>query len=182
MASVKIELGQIEQSDVPLLRDFLNSRFAQYLGFSSVYSYESINQNLTGVWGDPEAYSFSIKVQPEGDFKKTVSGFCAIKNIDWIARHGELLFIKTNSNGDLLNIQECEEAARAFGMLIDYAFGELNLNKVWVEVYQGLNIKTKLEALGFVAEGVRQYAKQVSGKQVSTTIYSLLVDQYRGDK
>lgn len=179
MVDVKIELGQIEETDFPLLRGFLNSNYAQFLGFNEAYSLELINQKRGAIWGDLEAYGFSIKTQSPGDFKKTVCGFCAIRNINWVARHGEVLFIKTNSKGDITSIQDCDEAAKAFAMLIDYAFFELNMNKVWIEVYQGLNIKNKLESYGFVAEGVREFAKQMGGKQISTTIYSLLADQYR---
>jgi len=179
MTEVKIELCQIEESEIPLLRDFLNSKHAQNLGFYSAYSAEFLNQNFDMLWKDPNAYCFSIKTQHPGDFKKVVGGFCTIRNINWTARHGELLFIKINKDGNLLSIGECDEAGTAFKMLIDYCFDELNLNKVWIEIFQGYDVGATLDKLGFIAEGVRQFSRQVNAKQISTTIFSLLSEEYR---
>lgn len=170
----KIELGQVEESDIPLLREFLNSNFAQYLGMHEYLSTYDLSEGLKKAHSSNTTYIFTIKVQAPGDFKKIVRGFAALTHIDWIARNAKLSFIKVDSKGNLKTIKDSNEALKAYVLCLDYAFDSLNLHKVWVEVFEGHNITSALSSLGFVAEGVRKKCAYLNGSLVSSTICSLL--------
>lgn len=175
---IKVELSQIEESDYPLLRDTLNQDFSKYLGF-----YKFVNTHTTGKIFDnishrDDAYLFSIKLVRSGDFVKNINGFCYISNIDWISRHGELEFLMFDNLGAHFTIKNSNESLLAFKKLVSYAFNELNLNKVWLEVPSQMGILEPLEKMRFVAEGVRASARIMDGKQISTTIFSLLRQEF----
>lgn len=175
---MKVELGQIEKNDIPLLRVVLNQDFTDLHNIHFLLSNLDLNNYFDELCERDDIYFFSIKTVHDGDFAKSITGFCAISNIDWVARHGQLLFLMSNKHGKHLTIKNNSNALNAFKMLISYCFNELNLNKVWIEVPQGLDIKETLEELNFVAEGVREYSKMIKGNQVSSTIFSLLFDEF----
>lgn len=175
---MKVELGQIEKNDIPLLRTILNQDFTDLHNIHFLLSNLDLNNHFDNLYENPNIYLFSIKRINQGDFAKSITGFCGISEIDWVARHGELLFLMSNTHGKHLTIQNNDHALIAFKMLISYCFNELNLNKVWIEVPQGLDIKSKLESLNFVAEGVRSFSRMIKGNQVSSTIFSLLSDDF----
>lgn len=178
---MKIELGQLEETDIPLLRDVLNREFTKYFNLHSLLNTTQLNQEFYNLQQDSTRYAFTIRTLKDGDFAKSTCGFCAVSDINWVARHGQLWFIMTDKHGTHLTIDEYEDSFEAFRILINYCFRDLNLNKVWIEVPQGLEIKSSLIELGFVAEGVRVFSRLIDGVQVSSTIFSLLAEEYRED-
>jgi len=178
MVSTKIELAQVEKTDMPLLKDILNRDFIKFFNIHSILNCSDLNNKLKDIQLDPNTYIFSIKVLQSGEFAKSISGFCSISNIDWVARHGKLLFIMSDKHSRHLTINKFQESFDAFKLLISYSFFELNLNKVWLEVTEGLDLRESLEKIGFVAEGVRVASRMIDGKQVSSTIFSLLISEY----
>jgi RimJ/RimL family protein N-acetyltransferase len=177
---MKIELGQIEKNDIPLMRDILNRDFTKFFNLHSAFNCTDLNMVYDELGADSSAYFFSIKTVQSGEFAKSIAGFCAITNIDWVARHGQLFFIMSDKHGRHLTINKFAESFNAFRLLLNYCFGELNLNKVWLDIPQGLDLREPLEKLGFVAEGVREYSRMIDGVQVSSTVFSLLTDE-RGE-
>ncbi|ONN27836.1 GCN5 family acetyltransferase [Thermosipho affectus] len=63
---------------------------------------------------------------------------------------------------------------------IDYAFDEMNLNRLTAEVYEYNEISIYLlEKLGFVKEGVLRKAKYSQGRYFDIYVYGLLKDERR---
>ncbi|MBT1248505.1 MULTISPECIES: GNAT family protein [unclassified Thermosipho (in: thermotogales)] len=63
---------------------------------------------------------------------------------------------------------------------IDYAFDEMNLNRLTAEVYEYNEISIYLlEELGFVKEGVLRKAKYSQGRYFDIYVYGLLKDERR---
>lgn len=175
---IKIELSQIEESDYALLRDILNQDFSKYLGFYKYVNLQTTAKIFDNLANKEDAYLFSIKLLKSGDFVKSINGFCYICNIDWVSRHGELEFLMFDRAGTHFTIKNSEESLLAFKKLLSYAFNELNLNKVCLEVPSTLDILEPLAKLGFVAEGVRKSSRIMDGKQISTTVLSLLRQEF----
>lgn len=175
---IKIELSQVEESDYPLIRDILNQDFSKYLGFYKLVNTYTAGKIFDNIHSREDAYLFSIKLVRSGDFVKHINGFCYISNIDWISRHGEIEFLMFDKLGAHFTIKNSEESFLAFKKLLSYAFNELNLNKVWIEVPSPLDILEPLEKLRFVPEGVRNCARILDGKQISTTVFSLLKQEF----
>jgi RimJ/RimL family protein N-acetyltransferase len=121
---------------------------------------------------------FSIRGS-EVKYKEFVVGICAIKHIDWVARHGEVFFIMVDKDGHRATIHNHPASKKAFGDLLEFAFGELNLNKVWIEVYEHNDIKPVLEQFGFVAEGVRKDALFREGRFFDSVICSLMAVEHQ---
>ena len=65
--------------------------------------------------------------------------------------------------------------------MFDYAFNELNLHKIWPELYEYDNKKIKfyVEELGFYRDGILREHHYMDGKWWNSYIYSLLKSEYK---
>jgi UDP-4-amino-4,6-dideoxy-N-acetyl-beta-L-altrosamine N-acetyltransferase len=63
---------------------------------------------------------------------------------------------------------------RALKTLVDHAFIDLNLVKVWGETFDGNPAAKMFESLGFKSEGVRRSHYYRNGRYIDATIYSIL--------
>lgn len=176
MADDVMELGQIEESDLPLLKDFLNSEYAQTWGFQRQVSLDYITMAYKNDFNG--GHFFSLKRLPRGEFKKVVFGFCGVRNIDWVSRTGELLFAQVNESGSLLTVKDSGDTLDAFLMLVEFCFYSLGLNKVWFEMLAEIDVLEELEEFGFIEEGKRIFSKMVRGRPTDTKVYSVLRKDY----
>ena len=170
----KIDLMQIEKNDIPDLKRFINS-FRHHLPEYKEVNIESLNEQYLLQLTDPNAYYFTIRGLKEGGYALYTEGFCSINNIDWVARHGELRFLMQGSSA---TFPSTESAKQAFGKLLSFGFEEINLNKLWINVVDGNNIKEFLDKFGFVAEGIKREACFKRGEFVDITVCSLLAQEY----
>jgi len=173
----KIKLMQMERRDIPDLKGILNSYKIPLCEFKELNTSALNDTYDSSLFGKDGNYNFAIRATTEGAFLSTV-GFCSIKCIDWVSRHCELYFIYATDD-DPATIPNNDNAISAFRTLIDFAFNELNLQKVWISVPENNNIKGVLNSFGFVAEGVRRRSKLSKGDYIDETICSLLVQEYR---
>lgn len=176
MAEVKLELGQIEESDLSLLKDFMNSSYAQAWGFQKYFSLDSVTKAYKDGWNN--GYFFSVKSLPQGEFKKSIVGFCGVRDIDWVSRNGELLFAQIDESGNLLTVKDSDDALDAFLMLVEFCLYKLGLNKVWFEALSSIKIGKVLEEYAFVKEGERVLSKMIDGRPENTTVYSATRKDY----
>ena len=76
-------------------------------------------------------------------------GICGLTYIDWKNRHAEISNILS-----MVNWQRTKEAKNTLELLIDYGFNELNLHRLWVEIFDTIPENIKLfERMKFVKEG-----------------------------
>lgn len=94
-------------------------------------------------------------------------GYTALSNIDWIARTAEFsCFISPDENGKGYH----KEALR---ILMDYAFGTLNLNKLYSQTFDfNLTEMDTLKELGFVGEGLIKDHFYKNGRLVSAVLFA----------
>lgn len=87
-------------------------------------------------------------------------GNIKLGNINWVHRHGELgiLIGDKNAWGKGFGTDACQ-------LLVEYAFGKLNLNKVWLAVFSNnLSAIKVYKRLNFVEEGRLQQHVFSEGK------------------
>ncbi len=132
----------LEWRNAPQLRQFFRERHE--LGMEDQLAwFERVSEHR----GRPrDTLMFAIERLGERD----LVGTCGLCYIDWVSATAELsLYI-----GAGLSYVDETFAPEACRILIAYAFEELNLRRLWVEVFAFDQAKaTLLERLGFVLEG-----------------------------
>jgi len=74
-------------------------------------------------------------------------------------------------------------ASEALGLLLDFAFGELNLQRIWCRIISGNEPSVRLfTRAGFVQEGVLRRHVRRSGDFRDMLVYGLLRDEYLAAK
>ena len=102
-------------------------------------------------------------------------GACGLTYIDWINRNADLSIYIGKDNvyiDDIFAFEACN-------LLLDYGFNELNLHRIYVEVYD-IDIKKKklLESLDFTHEGTHRETHWTEGKWCDSLYYSMLKSEY----
>ncbi len=113
---------------------------------------------------------FAIESLADGE----LLGACGLCRIDWISATAELsLYI----GAGLAYVDE-QLAPAATGILIAHAFDELDLNRLWVEVFAFDRAKAALvERLGFELEGTLREHRFHAGAHHDSLMYGLLRDE-----
>ena len=106
-------------------------------------------------------------------------GACGLTYINWVHRHADLsiyigkddIYIDTTSDG---------WAWRTMDTLLRYGFNELNLNKVWSEIYAFDEKKHMLfETYGMSRDGILRQNYFYDGVYQDSHVYSILADEWR---
>jgi RimJ/RimL family protein N-acetyltransferase len=102
-------------------------------------------------------------------------GWIALTHISWTNRCAELaVYI-----GETIH-QDKAQGTEAIGLLLDYAFNELNLHRVELEVVSyNERAKSAYRKLGFTKEGSKREYGQRDGQRYDLEIDGLLADEYR---
>lgn len=176
MTDLAIQLAQIEKSDLTVLSTLLDAGFKKLLPedyiFSNIDTWFLLQNN------DNTQSNFSIKAKKVGSARTFLVGMCGIREIDWIARHGKLLFFMVDKDAHQSTMQNYPATKTACRDVLAFAFDNLNLNKVWIEVLETNDIKDSLEYFGFVAEGIRRASIFRDGKFLNTILCSLTYEEY----
>lgn len=175
----KIELTQVDLTDAAMFKEFANSMYAQMLGFHEPLSTDDANSYITSFQNSYDKYIFAVRVQWPKDYKKSVVGFSFIRNVDWTARHAEILNIQTDENKNLVSPDDSVMVADALKMLVKYGFETLNLEKLYIEVFDGANYNKTLESIGFHVEGSRRLSKVLNGERVNSTVFAILRSDFK---
>ncbi len=168
-------LAAIEREDLRQLMDWRNDgRLRRYFR-----EYREINLPMQEAWfeqkvlKDPSAAMFAIRRLCDNE----LIGCCGLPVINRVPRHAEIsLYIGT----DGVYIDNKGYAREAVNLLLEYAFSELNLNKVWAEVYIFDKKKKRLfDNLGFKSEGVLRQHCFYKGRFRDSYIMSILSSGWR---
>ena len=171
----KVNLKAIEPEDLPQLMKWRNlpdfrKHFREYREISSVMQ-EDWYKNT--VLNDRNTIMFSI-YSSGNDELIGCSGLCYI---NWIHRHAELsLYIGYEEE----YIDDYGYAEEAVQLLANYVFNELNLHKIWTEIYEfDLKKMALYEKLGFLQDGFLRDNYFYDGRWWGSIILSLIAGQYR---
>ena len=173
----RVRLRAIERADLPRFVAWLNDpEVRSHLYAFAPLSLADEERWFEGLGKDPRQRVFAIEAHEEGaEGRWALLGGCGLHEID----------LRNGRAG--LGIYLGERAARGKGagteamrLLLDFAFGELRLHRVELEVYEeNARARAVYEKLGFVVEGRRRDAIFKGGEYKSPVVMSLLEDEHR---
>lgn len=104
-------------------------------------------------------------------------GCCGLVYINWVHRHADLSLYIGWDNSYIDSKGFAKESCR---ILLNYAFDELCLNKVWTEIYEFDNQKWDLyNKIGFTQDGMLRENYWYNGKWWGSRMISILSSDYR---
>ncbi|MFN4200405.1 MAG: GNAT family N-acetyltransferase [Fervidobacterium gondwanense] len=152
-------------------------KLAHYLNDESIKEFVSlvfpINQFLEEEWIKRNAISHSnltFGIDVEG----ILIGTAGLKDIDWVARSAEYG----------IAIYDPEYWNRGIGtevtkLILKYAFEYLNLNRVWLKVFENNpRAITVYEKCGFIQEGRMRQGRYLKGQYLDVIIMGILANEY----
>ena len=180
MSELKIELSQIDHTDLASIKNIVASGFNRFI--DSYNDFEGLDfsawfSNIV----ERDNHLFAIRVSKSDNDsvgRSWLVGVCGVKNIDWISRHGQLVFIMVDKDGHKCTLQNHPTSLQAFRKILDYSFKELCLNKVWISFFNNNDIGEVLGKHGFIAEGIRRQAVFSKGKYIDERVFSITMKEY----
>ncbi|MBF0164656.1 MAG: GNAT family N-acetyltransferase [Magnetococcales bacterium] len=124
------------------------------------------------VMGDPGTRMFAIEELATG----RLLGACGLCYIDWVNRTADFS-IYIGADGVYIDTRHAPDAAR---VLIRYGFDELNLHRLWSEIYAFDAQKQHFfDSLGFALDGRHRQTHWSEGRWHDSLYYSLLAEDER---
>lgn len=167
----KVGLRAVEKTDLPFFKDWRNIpefrknfREVRELSLSDQEAWYESLQKTKHI-----NYMFTI-VDLEDD---QPIGAAGLLYVNWIIRSADFSFYIGKNNSYIDNEGYSEDASK---LLIDYGFNNLNLNKIWMELYEFdlKKIKFFIEKFNFKKDGVLRDNCFESGKYHNSIIISKL--------
>ena len=171
-----VNLRSLELEDLEILKKWRNNKvnrihtreFRLLNMVNQKHWFNSIHQD-----NPPKFIMFGV-----ADKQKKLIGVCGLTYIDWKNRHCEISIIIFKKNW-----QKSKQAENTVMLLSDHAFGELNMHRLWVEIFDTIpeNIEF-FESMNFVKEGMLRDKLWRDRKWHSSFIYSKLVNDKKYGK
>ena len=162
-----VTLRQIEETDMPKLRDWRNSPYIR-AGTRGYRPLNMLNQRrwLESLSMDQSNIMFAI----EKKGVEVIIGCCGLTNINWKEGHGEVsIYIGEEKWGGK------GFATDAIHLLIEYGFKELRLHRIYGIIFEYNVASVKLfEKNGFTFEGRHREARFWDGKFRDELVYGIL--------
>jgi RimJ/RimL family protein N-acetyltransferase len=168
-----IGLRAIERDDLRQLMDWRNRPdFRRHFREHREIGMESQQAWFERMSADLATLMFAIVDRGDGRLLGA-SGLCFI---DWVNRNCDLsLYI--GDDGVYIDDRYAPDAART---TLAYAFGELGMHRIWVEIYDFDTPKQKLlEVLGFQLEGRHREHHFAEGRYHDSLFYGLLAADWQ---
>lgn len=163
-------LRALESDDLPQLRDWRNiptfrKHFREHRELGLGNQYDWYEKTLRS----PNDFMFLVVDLNTGE----PIGACGLLYTNWIIRAADFSFYIGRDNVYIDTEGYALDAARS---LIKYGFNELNLNKVWMELYEYDSKKLNffINELGFIEEGKLRQNCFSNGRYWDSFIISLL--------
>lgn len=171
-----VKLRALEEEDLKTLRDWRNSKHVR----KTTREYKLLNMINQKKWFEsihtdnpPKHVMFGI-VGKNGK----LDGVTGLTYIDWKNKHAEISIYMSNENW-----QKAKKAKDTVNLIIKYGFEELNLHRLWVEIFQISKENIELfEQMNFMKEGILRDKVWRSGKWWNSIIYSILSNEYKHDQ
>lgn len=168
-----VKLRALEQEDLKLLRDWRNRGHVR----KTTREYRLLNMIHQKKWFElihgenpPKHIMFGIMTK-----NQKISGVTGLTYIDWKNKHSEISIYMSNKNW-----QKTKEAKDTINLMLKYGFEELNLHRLWVEIFQISEENMELfEKMNFKKEGILRDKVWRSGKWWNSFIYSKLSSEYK---
>ena len=125
-----VGLRAVEQTDLEILRDWRNNEDFRK-NFREIRELNLMNQNNWFEKISTSANDFMFIIVRLSD--NVPIGACGLLYTNWVIRSADFSFYIGVDNLYIDNIGYAEEAAQ---ILINYGFNNLNLHKIWMELYE----------------------------------------------
>lgn len=166
----QIYLRAIEKPDLNKLKEWRNIPYFR----KHFREYRELNDDMQENWyknkvlNDPSTIMFSIVRNLDEELVGCV-GLCYV---NWISRHADLsLYIGAED----LYIDDLGYAKEACNLILNYGFDELNLNKVWTEIYEfDMKKRNLYSEMGFIEDGRLRQNYYNEGRYWDSLILSIL--------
>jgi len=174
----RVRLRRLERSDLPLFVEWLNDpELREHLAVAYPLSQAQEEQWFeSALRMEPALQPFAIEARLKArDRAFTLVGTVSFHAVDWRNRTAELgLFIGPKA---LWGKGYGTDALRA---LVAFAFGELNLNRLWLRVYEdNLRARRSYEKVGFAVEGRLRQDRFHGGSYHDTLVMGLLSSEWQ---
>ena len=169
LTSDKIILKKVEKEDLETLRNWRNepSLRKYFREHKDISKTDQENWYQNKVLNDPNQYNFSIFADDK------LIGHCGLYYINWISRSAEFgIYL-----GDF-NYRNGGYGSDALKTLIKYGFEDLNLNRIWCEVYKNNEALDIYKHLGFKYEGTLRSTYYNEGQYWDSDILGMLKKEY----
>ena len=167
-----VNLRALEENDLEKLKIFRNQDFVR----STTREFKLLNMKNQKIWFESIHKENPSKFIMFGieDQKNMLIGVCGLTYIDWKNKHAEISIILSRKNW-----QKSKEAKNTIKILLNYGFAELNLHRLWVEIFEGAKENIQLfEKMNFSKEGKLREKLWRNGKWQDSFIYSKLVTEH----
>lgn len=148
-------------ADLPHIMSWVNDReVMQYFALRQTQiTEEEERRYLEGILASKNDRLFSVFESATGDEPEAYVGQCSINQIYWPARNGRVFLVVQKS------MQHGGRGAEMLRLLVERAFGELDLHKLWLIVRRS-NLRAQAMYLraGFEFEGVLRDEYCVNGQ------------------
>lgn len=172
----KVGLRAIEKSDLTLMRDWRNidSFRENFREFRELNLDNQLDWYDRTVVKSKNDFMFMIVDKTSGDSL----GVCGLCYCNWINRSADFSFYIGHEGLYIDSLGIAEDAAR---VLIDYGFKVLNLNKIWMELYEFDEKKISFftQKFGFKIDGNLRDNCYHKGQYWDSKIISLLHKEWK---
>ena len=168
-----VTLRALEKEDLEILKEWRNSKHVR----KSTREYKLLNMINQKNWFEsihqlnpPREIMFGILNK-----RKKLIGVTGLTYIDWKNRNSEIsIYFSTN------NWQTKSEAKEVINLILEYGFEELNLHRLYVEIFSLMKENIKLfSQLKFIKEGELREKIWRQNKWWDTIIFSKLSSEYK---
>ena len=170
-----LSLFAVEKEDLQQLRDWRNDpNFRKYFReYRDLILSQQQKWFETQVVNDNSTLMFSIRRNEDN----SLLGCCGLVYINWVHRHADLsLYIGFDDK----YIDDEGYAEESCKLILNYAFNELCLNKIWTEIYE-FDEKKKLlyDKFSFKQDGLLRQNYWYDGQWWDSRILSILSSEHR---
>ncbi len=169
--SAHVALGPLTPADLPVMFEWINDR--EQVLFNAPY--KPVHAGQHQAWFDAmqqrnDMVIFGIRLVETG----RLIGSCQLLNIHSVHRSAELQ----------IRLGDVAERGHGYGteatrLLLDFAFGDLNLHRVHLHVLSSNLAAIRMyEKVGFVSEGVLRAAAHIDGHYVDVIAMGILRERY----
>lgn len=170
----KIYLDSLNKNDLKNLRIWRNNQNYRkfFREFREISEKDQLDWFNEIVKKNDHTIMFAIR-----NSKKKLIGCCGLVYINWKDKNADLsLYIGENN----VYIDNKGYAIESVKLLLKYGFHELNLNRIWTEIYEFDQKKIKLYSqLGFKLDGKLRQNYWYDGRWWNSLIYSKLSKEFK---
>ena len=173
LKSAHVALVPLTVDDLPAMFNWINEREQVLLNAP----YKPIHEGQHKAWFESiqqrnDLVVFGIRLLKDN----RLIGSCQLHNINHVHRSAELQ----------IRIGEPYQRGQGYGteavrLLLDFAFKDLNLHRVYLHVFSSNAAAIRLyEKVGFVREGLLRKAAHIDGAYVDIVVMGILREEYAG--